>query len=430
MKIKALKKEYDEVMSLPKEPRKKPKRPNFFFRTLMKVLSAPELRSLNFKCRKTGMDRLGKGEPCLYLMNHSAFIDLKIAMSLLYPRPINIVCTTDAFVGQSWLLRSIGCIPAKKFVTDFSLVKDVKYALDKLKDSILMYPEASYTFDGTATPLPDTLGKFIKSLGIPVVMIRTYGAFARDPLYNNLKLRKVDVSADMDYILSPEEIKEMDSDEILRIINDRFTFDNFKWQKESGVKITEPFRADYLNRVLYKCPCCGVEGKMTGSGTTLRCLSCGKEYELTEDGEMCAQNGETEFSHIPDWYNFERESVKEEILNGTYSLKVPVDIAMMVDTKAVYMVGEGELAHDREGFRLEGCGGKLSYSQKPLASYSLYADYNWYEIGDVICIGGGDVFYYCFPKGAGDVVAKTRLATEELYKIVRAEKRGAALTEQ
>ena len=79
--------------------------------------------------------------------------------------------------------------------------------------------------------------------------------------------------------------------------------------------------------------------------------------------------------------------------------------------------------HTVEGFRLTGCGGKLDYIQKPSASYSLYSDYYWYEVGDVICIGNSDVLYYCFPKGSGDVVAKTRLAAEELYKIMK-EKRN------
>ena len=34
----------------------------------------------------------------------------------------------------------------------------------------------------------------------------------------------------------------------------------------------------------------------------------------------------------------------------------------------------------------------------------------------MICIGNKDALYYCFPKG-GDCVAKTRMATEELYKL-------------
>ena len=51
----------------------------------------------------------------------------------------------------------------------------------------------------------------------------------------------------------------------------------------------------------------------------------------------------------------------------------------------------------------------------------MYADYYWYEIADTICIGNNDVLYYCFPKG-GDVVAKTRMATEEMYKLYKSRK--------
>ena len=34
-----------------------------------------------------------------------------------------------------------------------------------------------------------------------------------------------------------------------------------------------------------------------------------------------------------------------------------------------------------------------------------------------ICIGDNSALYYCFPKSGGDIVAKTRLAAEELYKL-------------
>ena len=77
--------------------------------------------------------------------------------------------------------------------------------------------------------------------------------------------------------------------------------------------------------------------------------------------------------------------------------------------------------HTKDGFKHVGCDGKLHYEQKPLASYSLYSDFNWYEVGDVISIGNADAQYYCFPKTDKDVVAKARLATEELYKIKKAE---------
>ena len=88
---------------------------------------------------------------------------------------------------------------------------------------------------------------------------------------------------------------------------------------------------------------------------------------------------------------------------------------MKIDNKAIYNVGTGHLTHTNEGFVLVGCNGALHYEQKPLANYSLYSDYYWYEIGDVICIGNMKTLYYCFPKTDDVVVAKARLATEELY---------------
>lgn len=419
MKIKIKEKKYEDVLALRVGRHQEPLRPGILFRTLLKALSAADLKATHFTSRETGMEKLGKREPCLVLMNHSSFIDLKIAATVLYPRPFNIVCTSDGFVGKNWLMRAIGCIPTKKFVTDMVLVRDMLFAVKKLNSSVLMFPEASYSFDGTATPLPESLGKCLKMLGVPVIMIRTYGAFARDPLYNNLQLRQVDVSADVEYLLSPAEIAEKSVKELNAILAEKFSFDNFRWQQENKIRIAEAFRADSLNRVLYKCPRCLTEGKMLGRGTQISCESCGKRYELTEYGYLQAAEGETEFSHIPDWYRWERDCVRQELENETYCLDVSVDICMMVNTKCIYKVGTGRLKHTPEGFHLTGCDGKLDYTQKPSASYSLYSDYYWYEVGDMICIGNTEALYYCFPKEGGDVVAKTRLAAEELYKLSR-----------
>ncbi|MBO7304352.1 MAG: 1-acyl-sn-glycerol-3-phosphate acyltransferase [Clostridia bacterium] len=422
MKIKVINADYEEIISKPRGKHKRPKKPNMFFRALMRVVAAPDLRKTKFKVKRVGMERLPKGEPAFYLMNHSAFIDMEIVARVLYPRPFNIVTTTDAFVGKDLLLRQIGCIPTKKFVHDPSLIRDIIHAVKKLKSNVVLFPEAGYSFDGTSTTLPDTLGKMVKMLGAPLVMIRTYGAFLRDPLYNNLQLRDVKVSATEEFLLSSEEIANMSEADIHKIILEKFTFDNFAWQKENGVVIDEPTRADYLNRVLYKCPRCGCEGKMLGKGTDITCSECGLSHTLTELGELVGNGGDTYFSSIPEWYAWERECVRKEILAGTYSLDLPVDILMAIDTKKVYRVGEGRLTHGISGFKLTGCDGKLNYEHKPLSSYSICADFNWYEIGDVISFGNHDALYYCFPRTEGDVVAKARLAAEEIYKILMAEK--------
>lgn len=425
MKIKVKNSTYEEVCALPKIKIKKPVKQSFLARAILNLASGGELKAVNFSYKEIGMDRLGKDEPALFLMNHSSFTDLMVAARMLRNRQYHIITTNDGFIGKHALMRFIGCIPTRKFITEMSLVKDMQYTFKELNSSILMFPEASYSFDGSATPLPRSLGKFIKIMKTPVVIISTKGAFLRDPLYNNLQKRKADVSATVTYRLSPDDIASLSVQEINEIVSKEFEYDHFRDQVARNVKITEKFRADGLHRPLYKCPHCLFEGTMKGSGITIKCTNCNFEAELTEEGilkymELSDVNTTNIKNHkfVTDWYAWERECVKKELADGTYHMEMDVDILMLADFKTMYRVGEGKLTHSVEGFKLTGCDGKLEYIQKPKSSYSLYSDYFWYEIGDMISVGDAKYQYYCFPKNQKNaIVAKARLATEELYKL-------------
>lgn len=423
---------YDAVMAMPRTKYRKPRKVNIFWRTLIRILSFFGMLGTGFRYETERMELLDKKEPCLILMNHTCFLDMEIVYRVLYPRQIHIVCSNDGFIGMGgWmekLMRAIGCVPTQKFVSDLRLVQDMDYCFKTLGSSVLMYPEASYCFDGTATALPRKMGILLKKLDVPVVMIETFGAFARNPLYNELQVRKnAKVSAKVRLLYTREEIQSKTVQELSDGLDNAFGFDHFRWQKENNVRIDAPFRADGLHRILYKCAHCGSEGTTRGSGIELKCSHCGKSYVLTELGELEAADGITEFSHIPDWYRWQRQSVRQEIENGSYCLDEPVSIGVQVDNKAIYMVGDGQLRHDENGFCLTGCDGKLYYTQSPKSCYSLYADYYWYEIADVVCIGDNEVHYFCFPKNKNVSVAKLRLATEEMYQLCRKKKRVPAL---
>lgn len=414
----------DTVLSLPRPKYQRPRKANFFWRSLIRLLTVFGMAGTGFRYEAEDLKKLGKDTPCLILMNHTCFLDMEVAYRILYPRKLNIVCSNDGFIGffglMPWLMRTIGCVPTQKYVSDLQLVKDMEYCLKELKSSVLMYPEAGYSFDGTATTLPRKMGVLLKKLDVPVVMIETKGIFARNPLYNELQIRKDQkISATAKLLFTREQVQSLSVAELSEGIEQAFAFDHFAWQKEKNISVSQPFRADGLHRILYKCPHCGGEGNMLGQGITLTCGHCGKKWQLQENGQMQAMAGETEIPHIPHWYRWEREQVCQEILDGNYQFEGPVKIAMQVDYKAIYMVGEGYLTHDRKGFTLTGCDGKLQYHQPPLAGYSLYADYYWYEIADCICIGDRDVHYFCFPQEEGVSVAKLRLATEELYRLYK-----------
>ena len=416
MKIPTKKMDYDKVMALPRPKHRKPLKPLFLLQSVIRVGSIPSLWKTRFTYEKHRMELLDPKEPMLILMNHSSFTDMKVASAIFYPKKYSIVASVDSFVGMEWLMRLIGCIPTRKFLNDMTLIKDMEYMLKEKKTSVLMYPEAGYSFDGTTTQLPRKLGVLMKKLGVPVVTVITQGAFARDPLYNGLQLRKVKVRADVTCLFTAQEIKEKTVAELDAGLDEAFGFDQFRYQQENNIVIDAPFRADGLNRILFRCPHCDTEGKTEGKGIYWTCHNCGKQYELTETGFMKATDGDTRFDHIPDWYRWQRQQIRQELESGSYRLERDVEIGVLVDYKAVYMVGDGKLVHTPEGFHLTGCDGKLDYTQSPLSGHSINADYLWYEIGDTDCLGNQDVLYFCFPKG-GDCVARIRMAVEELYKM-------------
>lgn len=100
MKIKIRNLSYDKVATLPERKHHRPVNPNPILKQLILLLSKGELKNVGFECEKHGMERLEKGEPCLVLMNHSSFIDLKIVETIMKDHPLNIICTSDGLVGK------------------------------------------------------------------------------------------------------------------------------------------------------------------------------------------------------------------------------------------------------------------------------------------------------------------------------------------
>ena len=398
---------------------KLPIRQPLIFTGLMAALSKAALIGKDYRIEKINME--GLKPPYMLLSNHMYFIDFELSAIATFPHRVNNVATIDGYYRRPFLMEWIGCICKRKFTTDLHLVKAIRHVLREKGDVLCMYPEARYSPVGTTAILPDSLGKLVKQNKVPVVVLLHHGNYLHTPFWNYRQPRKCPLYTTMTQILTAEQVEAMTADEINSAIRKAMEYDEYKWQREQGIRITEPYRAEGLHKILYQCPKCGKEHRMASEGTQLFCRECGKRWEMDELGQLRALEGETEFSHIPDWYAWERQQVAQEILDGTYKLDIDVDIAMLVDFKAIYKVGQGHLTHDREGFKLTGCDGRLNYTQKPQACYGLYADYYWYEIADTICIGDNERLYYCFPR-EGDVVAKTRLAVEEMYKLYKARK--------
>ena len=369
---------------------------------------------------KINMD--GLKPPYIVLSNHTQFADFLVSFRAVRPFKFNNVATLDGYVGMSNIMEKLGCACHRKFTTDIGLIRAVHKVLHEYGDILYMYPEARYSNCGTTSYIPDVVAKLVKKNKVPLVTMIHHGNYLNAPFWDFRQYRKVPFHATMKQVLTAQQVSEMTVDEINEVIHREMYYDDYKWQKENNIKITEDFRADGLNKILYKCPHCMTEGKMVGKGIHLTCEECGKQWEMTELGEMKAFEGKTEFSHIPDWYEWERECVRKELLDGTYKFEDDVHIHSLPGVEFIDL-GEGKVTHDLEnGFVITGHYNghdfKIQRQTKTLDTLHMEFLYKKLNKSDNFDVSVKDDSFYCIPTKK-DVVLKLMFATEEAYKIFK-----------
>jgi len=227
------------------------------------------------------------------------------------------------------------------------------------------------------------------------------------------------VEAELDLLFTQEETQKLSVEQLNEKLAASLVYDDYAWQKEKRVRVRTSKRAEGLHHVLYQCPSCRTEYKMTSSGSLLSCGHCGKSWVLSEYGELTATEGETEFPHIPDWYEWQRLNVRREVETGTYSFESEVRIESLPSSKGfITFEKPGHLTHDMEGFTLTGeyDGEPFTLSWKAPTQYSCHIEYNYKGRGDCVDLSTYDDTFYLFPKKEAHSVTKLALATEELYR--------------
>lgn len=371
----------------------------------------------------------GLRPPFLVLSNHHSYIDMAFMVKTMKPFSLNYVAALDAINDHNeWLMRNLGVIGKRKFIKDIRLLKNMKYAVDNYKNHCLvLYPEAKFSLDGTTSYYPPTIGKLAKFLKVPVVVVTFMGNYIAQPQWatrsiseiNFKNIPKIPLYSKVKLIATKTEVIDLPEEEIQRRFDEAFAYDDFKYQKDNKIVIDLPDRAEGLNKILYKCANCATEHEMTSSGAILRCEHCGKKWFVNEYGELSALNGETEFSHIPDWFKWEKEEVAKEIASGNYYFEDEVEVDTLPGAKGFYHHGTGNFYHSLDGFRLE-CN---AYGEKTVEVWDgidtdgLHIEYNYKGKGDVIDISTQNESYWLYPKTKRDCITKLSLAADEIYRI-------------
>ena len=213
---------------------------------------------------------------------------------------------------------------------------------------------------------------------------------------------------------------QLSVEQINEAVRNALDYDDYRYQRENGILITEEFRAEGMHKILYQCPHCMAESKMASKGSELYCCECGKRWRLNEDGTLSALSGETEFAYVPNWFLWEREQVKKQIEKGEYHFEDEVEVFSMPRCWKFEKLGAATLSHDAEnGFVLKGKynGAEYYINRRPIDTNSLHIEYDYCYLRpeDCVDISTENDSFYCYPKKQ-NVVTKLAFATEILYQ--------------
>jgi protein-arginine kinase activator protein McsA len=227
-------------------------------------------------------------------------------------------------------------------------------------------------------------------------------------------------------VATQEEVETLSAEEIQARIEEAFVYDDYKWQLDNKIKIKSKHRAQNIHKVLYKCPHCNKDYTMRSEGSKLYCAECGATYEMNEYGQLICQSGEGKFTHAPDWYRWEREEVKKEVLAGSYYFEDVVRIEHLDNYQVGYNpIGNIRFVHDMNGLHLHGIldnGEEFNFDSNPENTPSIHIDYDYKKRGtkkrgQALDINTIHDTWFIFPQTKNEVVTKIHFAVEALYDL-------------
>lgn len=289
--------------------------------------------------------------PSIVLCNHGSFIDFAYAGSLIRKKSPNFVVARLYFYHKrlGGLIKRLGCFPKSMFAMDIESVKNCMHVI-KEKGVLAMMPEARLSTVGKFEDVQEGTYAFIKKMGVTVYKIKISGDYLAKPKWAKGLRRGSLVEAELDTLISKDEIATMSEKEIKSRVESQLFYDEFEWLKTCpSVRYRSKKMAEGLENILSKCPKCKQKYTITTKNHDVFCESCGKLAAI--DDRYSFVNSEP-FSDFSEWYSWQYNELKQEIEenpNFELSSRVTLKHSSRDGKTMLRYSGEGVATLDRSG---------------------------------------------------------------------------------
>lgn len=238
----------------------------------------------------------------LILANHQTALD-QFFLTMIFRRAIYFVASEDIF-SMGFLSKVIqflvAPIPIKKSTNDSRAVRLCrKVALEG--GSVAIFPEGNRTFSGNTEFIKPSLEQLVRFLRLPVAIVHIEGGYGIKPRWSDV-VRRGHMRAYVHKIIEVEEFSTMSSEEFVKCLSDALYVNDTDIPAEYHHKKS----AEYLERVMYFCPKCGLS-EWYSEGDTASCLRCGQKIKYLPSLRIEGVESPFPYDTMGAWYRAQND---------------------------------------------------------------------------------------------------------------------------
>ena len=373
-----------------------------------------------YKLKTTFIDdpKKEKGSYIL-LSNHASRMDYIFTAIPLLPHTFNFVVGYNEFFRSHLhgIFSLMHEIPKKNFTPDLYAIMEMKRVINN-GGRLTLFPEGMSSISGGSQPVALGTAKLLKFLKVPVYLSNIKGAYLVSPKFN-LKERKGPVEVSFKRLFTVEDLKKLSEEEITKILNTEIITDDYAYNLEKKNIYKSDCIAENIEQLLYKCPKCGHEFENISGSDFIECSHCHNKVLIDNTYKLVPIKESKTFKTPKEWFDYQRQCVKEEIKDQNFELKEEVDIGFLPKyeylkhQKTSQIEGKGILRINHEGIFFDGTrNGKpfsFTLSLKETPTYGMCTDASRFYT----FLKGEFIEFY--PKRKS--VIKWLLVTEELHRL-------------
>lgn len=294
-------------------------------------------------------------EPSIVLCNHSSFIDFIYAASLIHKANPHFIVARLYFYHNllGGLLRALGAFPKSMFAMDLECTKNC-YRVLKNNWLLTMMPEARLSTVGEFEDIQKNTFSFLKKSGVPIYTVKLNGNYFADPKWGHGMRRGSLVEAELDILLTKEQVAEMTEEQIGKAVTERLRYNEFEWIKtKPELRYRSKNLAEGLENILTTCPVCGEKYTLSTHGRDILCKNCGK---LTSLDDRYGFAPDFRFENFNQWYHWQKDLIRDQILQDEdYTLTSEVELRLPgTGSSLTRSAGKGVCTLSRKGLTYRG----------------------------------------------------------------------------